>query len=69
MRRAVSKTALIVIMLASVGAIFTIVVRVLFSVAGKAVSNIGRIASPVKCKMAAMISEQFAQLQLNILQN
>ena len=53
---------------ASIGVTFTILVLVMFSVAGKAVSDIGRMASPEKYKMAAMISEQFVQLQLNIVQ-
>ncbi len=39
----------------------------MFPVAGKAVSDIDRLASPVKSKMAAMIAEQFVQLQLKIM--
>ena len=54
-------------MLASLGVIFTIVVPIMFQVAGKAVSDIGRAASPVKVKMTAMIAEQFVQLQLKIM--
>ena len=38
----------------------------MFPVAGKAVSDIDRAASPVKFKMAGMIAEQFVQLQLKI---
>ena len=40
----------------------------MFPVARKAVSDIDRTASQVKSKMAAMIAEQFVQLQLKIMQ-
>ena len=63
------KTALVAIMLASIGVIFTILMPIIFLVAGKAVSDIGRAASPVKYKMAAMIAEQIVQLQLKIMEN
>ena len=56
-------------MLASIGFIFTIVVPIMFPVTGKSVSDIDRTASPVKSKMAAMIAEEFVQLQLQIMQN
>ena len=44
-------------------------VPIMFPVAGKAVSDIGRAASSVKSKMAAMIAEQFVQSYQVISQN
>ena len=41
----------------------------MFPLTGKAVSDIGGAASPVKSKMATMIAEQFVQLQLKIMQS
>ena len=38
-----------------------------YNVSSGAVSDIGRAASPAKSKMAAMIAEPFAQLQLKIM--
>ena len=46
------------------GVIFTILVPIMFPVAGKAVSDIGM----AKSKMAAMIAEQVVQLQLKIME-
>ena len=54
-------------MLASIVGIFTILVPIMFPVAGKAVSDIDRAASPVKSNMATMIAEQFVQLQFKIM--
>ena len=54
-------------MWASMGVIFTILVPIMFPVAGKPFSDNGRAASPVKFKMAAMIAEQFVQLQYKIM--
>ena len=56
-------------MLASIRVIFTILVPVMLSAAGKSISDVDRAASPVKSKMAAMIAEQFVQLQLKITQH
>ena len=55
-------------MLVSIRVIFTILVSIMFPLAGKAVSDIDRAASPVKSKIAAMIAQQFVQLQLKIMQ-
>ena len=43
-------------------------VPIMFLVAGKADFYIDRAASPVKSKIAAMIAEQFVQLQLKPMQ-
>ena len=56
-------------MLASIGVIFTILVPIMVPVTGKSVSDIDRTASPAKSKVAAMIAEQFVQLQLKIMQH
>ena len=57
------KTALIAIFwLLLHGVIFTILVPIMFPVAGKAFSDNDMAASPVKSSMAAMIAEQFVQL-------
>ena len=49
------------------GVIFTILVPIMFPVAGKAVSDTGMAVSPAQSKRAAMIVEQFVQLQLKII--
>ena len=60
------KTGLIAIRWLLSYVIFTISVPIMFPVAGTVVSDIGRAASPVLSKMAAMIAEQFVQLSLSL---